>query len=87
MPIREVRLTEALDRFIEAQVATGMYEDASDVVRDALRALESQKQDYETKLEALKAAIAEGDASGVFEGDDPFDYARAAAGMPPARRE
>ncbi len=27
MPIREVRLTEALDRFIEAQVATGMYEE------------------------------------------------------------
>lgn len=85
MPIREVRLTEALDRFIESQIATGRYEDASDVVRDALRALESQKQDYETKLEALKAAIAEGDASGVFEGD-PFSQAWADAGLPASER-
>jgi antitoxin ParD1/3/4 len=69
MPIRHVEITDALDRFIEADVASGHYQDASDVMREALRTLELQRQDDEDKLAALRAAIAEGDASGIFEGD------------------
>jgi antitoxin ParD1/3/4 len=67
--MRQVQLTDALDRFIESEVASGHYEDASDVMRAALRTLELQEQEYQDKLAALRAAIAEGDASGIFEGD------------------
>jgi Arc/MetJ-type ribon-helix-helix transcriptional regulator len=34
-----------------------------------LRTLEREEQEYEAKLAALRAAIDEGDASGVAEGD------------------
>jgi antitoxin ParD1/3/4 len=69
MPTRNVNLTDELDRFVLAKVASGRYEDASEVVRAALRTLEREEQQYEAKLDALRAAIDEGDASGIAEGD------------------
>jgi len=65
MPTRNVNLTDELDRFVLAKVKSGRYENASEVVRAALRTLERDEQEYETKLTALRAAIDEGDASGV----------------------
>jgi antitoxin ParD1/3/4 len=47
--------------FIEARVSEGRYSSASDVVRAGLRLLEEQ----ETRLAALRDAIAAGDESGV----------------------
>jgi Arc/MetJ-type ribon-helix-helix transcriptional regulator len=38
-------------------------------VRAALRTLEREERVYEARLEALRAAIDQGDASGVAEGD------------------
>lgn len=75
MPTRNVNLTDELDRFVLKKVESGRYENASEVVRAALRRLEREEQEYETKLAALRAAIDEGDASGVAEGD-PFTRVR-----------
>jgi antitoxin ParD1/3/4 len=75
MPTRNVNLTEELDRFVLSKVESGRYENASEVVRSALRALEREEQEYEAKLTALRAAIDEGDASGIFEGD-PLEHIR-----------
>jgi antitoxin ParD1/3/4 len=69
MPTRNVNLTDELDRFVLEKVENGRYENASEVVRAALRTLEREEQQYEAKLTALRAAIDEGDASGVAEGD------------------
>ena len=69
MPTRNVNLTDALDRFVLEKVESGRYEDASEVVRAALRTLEREEQQYEAKLAALRAAIDEGDASGIAEGN------------------
>jgi antitoxin ParD1/3/4 len=69
MPTRNVNLTAELDRFVLKKIKTGRYENASEVVRAALRTLEREEQQYEAKMTALRAAIAEGDASGVAEGD------------------
>ena len=69
MPTRNVNLTDELDQFILDKVKTGRYENASEVVRAALRSLERDEREYEEKLAALRAAIAEGEASGIAEGD------------------
>jgi len=65
MPTRNVNLTEKLDRFVLAKVKSGRYENASEVVRAALRALERDEREYQAKLTALRAAIDEGDSSGI----------------------
>lgn len=69
MPTRNVNLTKELDSFVLARVKSGRFENASEVVRAALRTLERDERLYETKLAALRAAIDEGDASAVVEGD------------------
>ncbi|MBV8358697.1 MAG: type II toxin-antitoxin system ParD family antitoxin [Deltaproteobacteria bacterium] len=69
MPTRNVNLTDELDRFVVAKVESGRYENASEVVRAALRTLEREEQRHEAKLAALRAAIDAGDASGIAEGN------------------
>jgi antitoxin ParD1/3/4 len=69
MPTRNVNLTDELDRFVLAKVESGRYENASEVVRAALRTLEREEQQYEAKLATLRAAIDDGDASGMAKGN------------------
>jgi len=69
MPTRNVNLTEELDRFVLKKVKSGRYENASEVVRAALRTLERDERERKAKLAALRTAIDEGDASGVAEGN------------------
>jgi len=69
MPTRNVNLTPELDGFVLERVESGRFENASEVVRAALRSLEREERLYEVKLEVLRAAIDAGDASGVAEGD------------------
>jgi antitoxin ParD1/3/4 len=80
MPTRNVNLTDELDRFVLSKVENGRYENASEVVRSALRALEREEQEYEAKLAALRAAINEGIASGIYE-SDPFEHIRKTRGL------
>jgi antitoxin ParD1/3/4 len=69
MPTRNVNLTDELDSFVLAKIESGRYENASGVVRAALRTLEREEQQFEAKLAALRTAIDQGDASGVAEGN------------------
>jgi antitoxin ParD1/3/4 len=69
MPTRNVNLTPELDRFVITKVKSGRYENASEVVRAALRSLDREEQQHEAKLAALRAAIDEGDASGIAKGN------------------
>ena len=62
-------LTDELDRFVLTKVESGRYENASEVVRAALRTLEREEQQFEAKVAGLRAAVDEGDASGIAEGD------------------
>ena len=85
MPTRNVNLTPELDSFVLAKVESGRYENASEVVRAALRTLEREEQQYEAKLAALRAAIDEGDASGIAKGN-VFARARKKLNLPKPRR-
>jgi antitoxin ParD1/3/4 len=69
MPTRNVNLTDELERFVARKVKSGRYENASEVVRAGLRRLEREEQQYEAKLAGLRAAIDEGDASGIAGGN------------------
>ena len=85
MPTRNVNLTDELERFVLAKVESGRYENASEVVRAALRTLELEEQRYEAKLAALRMAIDKGDASGVAEGNS-FARVRQALKLPRKKR-
>jgi antitoxin ParD1/3/4 len=85
MPTRNVNLTDELDHFVVTRIESGRYSNASEVVRDALRTLEREDREYEAKIAALRAAIAEGDASGVAEGD-PFARVWETLGLPQESR-
>ena len=79
-----MNLTEELDHFVLTRVESGRYENASEVVRAALRTLEREERQYEAKLAKLRAAIDEGDASGIAEGDS-FARVREALHLPSRR--
>ena len=52
-----VSLTPELEKFIEARVASGRYQTASEVVREGLRLLELQERDREEAYQALKGKL------------------------------
>lgn len=81
MPTRNVNLTDELDHFVATKVASGRYENASEVVRASLRALEREEREYEARLAALHAALSEGERSGLAD-DGVFDRVRSRLGVP-----
>src|SRR5947209_2774860 len=60
MPTRNINLTEHFDHFVDLQVASGRYSNASEIVREALRLLEEHEQEREAKLKALRQAAKQG---------------------------
>ncbi len=57
---RDFQLTEQLSHYIDSIVASGQYEDASEIVREALRLLRQKDQEHQAKLEMLKNAVQKG---------------------------
>jgi len=84
MPTRNVNLTPELDSFVAARVGSGLYANASEVMRAALRLLEREEREQEEKVRALRAAIEKGLASGVAR-PGVFTRVRKKHGLP--RRE
>ncbi len=59
-----VSLTPTLEDLVRRKVESGLYNNASEVVREALRLMAEQDQVYQLKLERLRAALEVGEASG-----------------------
>jgi antitoxin ParD1/3/4 len=55
-----VNLTPELEALVQRKVASGLYNNQSEVVREALRLLHDQEQLREAQLERLRGALAEG---------------------------
>jgi antitoxin ParD1/3/4 len=62
-------LGDRYNQFISSQVETGLYESASEVVRESLRRFEA----HEKKLDLLRYEIEKGEKSGIVEG---FTFAK-----------
>jgi antitoxin ParD1/3/4 len=60
MPTRNISLTSEQDAFVEKVVKSGEYQNASEAVRDALRALQQRRQEDALKLKALRMQIKAG---------------------------
>ena len=60
-----ITLGDHFDGFIASQIQTGRYGSASEVIRSALRLLETQ----ETKLNTLRQLLVAGEESGEAEYD------------------
>ncbi len=65
--IASITVDQELADFVQRQVDDGRYSSVSEVVEEALRLF---KQNEEESLEAIRAAIEEGEASGE---PQPFD--------------
>lgn len=55
-----VSLTAQLENYVKAKVATGMYNSASEVMREALRLMEERDAMLAVRLEALREDINQG---------------------------
>jgi antitoxin ParD1/3/4 len=60
MPTRNISLTAEQDAFVERLVKAGEYQNASEALRDALRALEQRRREDELKLKALRMQVKAG---------------------------
>ncbi len=52
-----VSLTEKLEDYVKSKVASGLYNNASEVVREALRMKIAAEESDEARLERLRAAV------------------------------
>ncbi len=59
-----ISLTPKLEGFVKAKVRSGDYNNASEVIREALRVLQEREADRKVQLEALRKLIREGEESG-----------------------
>jgi antitoxin ParD1/3/4 len=79
-----VSLTPELERMVQEKVESGRYTSASEVVREALRLMETRDQRMAEREEALEefqamldGRIAEADAGGWIDGEEAFARLRA----------
>ncbi len=60
MPTRNISLTPEQDAFVEKIVNDGEYQNASEAMRDALRALQQRRREDALKLKRLRLEIKAG---------------------------
>jgi putative addiction module CopG family antidote len=75
-PFDPASLPDDVARAAAAQVAAGRFPDVAAVLRAGVQAVERQAQRQAAKLEQLRAALVEGEQSGIAPAGS-FDRARA----------
>ena len=73
MPTRNIALTDTQDRFVGELVKRGVYQSASEVLREGLRLLEDRMTQREAELANIRNGVMEGlrqaDAGEFIDGD------------------
>jgi antitoxin ParD1/3/4 len=72
MPTRNVVITAHQAELIDRLVASGRYQNASEVLRAGLRAVEQDEAEHEAKLAVLRAAVQVG--VDAIEAGDYIDF-------------
>ncbi|MCG8444811.1 MAG: type II toxin-antitoxin system ParD family antitoxin [Hyphomicrobiales bacterium] len=54
---KSIALTAELERWVDERVASGSYKNASEVMRDALRALRERQERHQAELTEIQARI------------------------------
>ena len=62
---KSISITDQQDSWIKAQLATGHFGNESEVVRDLIRERQMQEQETPEEIAAIRAALIEGEKSGV----------------------
>lgn len=60
-----ISLTPKLENFVREKVKTGDYNNASEVIREALRVLQEKEADRKLQIQALKRMLKDGEGSGT----------------------
>ena len=79
-----VSLSKTFEAYIQKQLDEGTYNNASEIIREALRLKMQQDEIYQARLESLRAAIIQGEESGdatPFDMTDIIQDAKKAAGL------
>jgi antitoxin ParD1/3/4 len=62
-----VSLTPKLEELVRRKVKSGLYNNASEVIREALRMMAARERDEKRKLAELRRALRDGERSGWVE--------------------
>jgi len=63
MPTRNINLTPEQDAFVDEMLKAGEYRNASEAMRDAIRALQQRRAEEALKLDRLRVSIQQGIAA------------------------
>jgi antitoxin ParD1/3/4 len=61
---KSISVTDQQDSWIKAQIKTGHYGNESEVVRELIRERQLRDQETPAEIEAIRAALIEGEESG-----------------------
>lgn len=64
---KSISVTAQQDRWIKAQIGTGRYGNESEVVRELIRERQLREQESDAEIEAIRAALIQGEKSGFSE--------------------
>jgi antitoxin ParD1/3/4 len=66
-------LGKHFEAFVQAQLASGRYGNASEVLRDALRLMEAREKHIAALDAAIDRGVADVEAGRVYDADEVFD--------------
>lgn len=61
---KSITVTDRQNEWIKAQIATGHFGNESEVVRELIRERQIQEEETPAEIEAIRAALIEGEKSG-----------------------
>jgi antitoxin ParD1/3/4 len=62
---KSISVTDQQDSWIKSQIKTGHYGNESEVVRELIRERQLREQETPAEIEAIRAALIEGEQSGL----------------------